>query len=547
MINTTLKGIVYFGLVIAVVGSTVGIVDAQQQPANATVDSANTTEVVKALDNLMEQNRQLEQQTQKLQQQNAELMRQVESLRSSLAGNVDSRQSRENAQPQRPGNSQAAAISQAPAKQSTVVAQTTQGQQTPKTPPDTDPNQSDVVEAKPVRKTWGEYTPNFGYKVASTEKGDMSISIYTYARYLNQKLLTSSTTNAFGQPILINRRQDAELNKLQIKFLGWVGDPKVRYFLYAWTNNAAQGSSFYIALAGWFGYQFKKQFGLYGGVNGVPGTRSMEGNFPFWLSVDSRHIADEFFRPSYSQGFWARGELGKFRYVTMVANNLSTLGVQASQFPGRFNTFSSSLVWMPSTGEFGPGFGDFENHDRVATRLGLHFSHSDENKQSQPNTDAFENTQIRLTDGSIIFTPNLFGPGVMVTDVRYRMSSFDGGIKYRGKALEAEYFLRRLDDFRGPGTAVVPNQFDHGFQVQGSTMLKPKSLQLYIGGSKILGDFGKPWDVRIGTNYFPLKNRVLRWNSEFLYLSKSPVGYTAVPFPLGGKGWVYHTNFELAF
>jgi hypothetical protein len=202
---------------------------------------------------------------------------------------------------------------------------------------------------------------------------------------------------------------------------------------------------------------------------------------------------------------------------------------------------------MPSTGEFGPGFGDFEEHDKVATRLGLHFTHSDENKQSQPNTDAFENTQIRLTDGSIIFTPNLFGPGVTVNDVRYRMSSFDGGIKYRGNALEAEYFLRWLDDFRGPGTAVIPNQFDHGFQVQGSTMLVPKTLQLYIGGSKIFGDFGKPWDTRIGTNYFPFKNRVFRWNSEFLYLSKSPVGYTAVPFAVGGKGWVYHTNFELAF
>jgi hypothetical protein len=78
-------------------------------------------------------------------------------------------------------------------------------------------------------------------------------------------------------------------------------------------------------------------------------------------------------------------------------------------------------------------------------------------------------------------------------------------------------------------------------------MLVPKTLQLYVGGSKIFGDFGKPWDTRIGTNYFPFKNRVFRWNSEFLYTSKSPVGYTAVPFAVGGKGWAYHSNFELAF
>src|SRR5262249_10821317 len=32
-------------------------------------------------------------------------------------------------------------------------------------------------------KKWGEYTPNLGFKVANTEHGDLSISIYTYARY----------------------------------------------------------------------------------------------------------------------------------------------------------------------------------------------------------------------------------------------------------------------------------------------------------------------------------------------------------------------------
>jgi hypothetical protein len=485
-------------------------------PAQPSAQS-DTSELLKQVDRLVEQN-------DRLQQQNKELMDEIQVMRRSLAGQTRQTQPSptQPAQPQ-PGT-------------------------TPLDTGDTEPPEKDTVPSGEVRQTkWGAYTPNFGYKVASTEHGDLSISIYTYARYLNQKLLAPSTTNAFGQPINVNLRQDAELNKLQMKFLGWVMDPKLRYFLYAWTNNAAQGSQFYIALAGWTGYQFTKSFGLYGGINGIPGTRSIEGNFPFWLSVDSRHIADEFFRPSYSQGFWAKGELGRLKYTAMVANNLSTLGVQASQFPGRFNTFSGALVWMPSTGEFGQGFGDFEEHDQVATRFGIHFSRSNENKQSQPNTDAFENTQIRLTDGSIIFTPNLFGPGVTVNDVRYRMSSIDGAIKYRGNALEGEYFLRWLDDYQGPGTAVVPDQFDHGFQIQASTMLKPKTLQLYVGGSKIFGDFGKPWDLRIGTNYFPFKNRVFRWNSEFLYLAKSPVGYTAVPFAVGGKGWVYHANFELAF
>jgi hypothetical protein len=498
---------------------------AQSVSTSSAASAQTSSELLQQLDRLVEQN-------DKLQQQNKALMEEIQVMRRSLT---------QQTQPS-PGKP-----AQPPAQPAQPPPGTTE-LDTGDVEPAEAAQGAGTVPTGEIRQTkWGAYTPNFGYKVASTEHGDLSISIYTYARYLNQKLLDPSTTNAFGQPVSVNLRQDAELNKLQIKFLGWVIDPKLRYFLYAWTNNAAQGSQFYIALAGWTGYQFTKSFGLYGGVNGIPGTRSIEGNFPFWLSVDSRHIADEFFRPSYSQGFWAKGEFSRFKYTAMVANNLSTLGVQASQFPGRFNTFSGAFVWMPSTGEFGQGFGDFEEHDTVATRFGIHYTRSIENKQSQPQTDAFENTQIRLTDGSIIFTPNLFGPGVTVNDVRYRMSSIDGAIKYRGNALEAEYFLRWLDDYRGPGVAIIPDQFDHGFQVQASTMLKPKILQLYVGGSKIFGDFGKPWDLRIGTNLFPFKNRVFRWNSEFLYTSLSPVGYTAVPFAVGGKGWAYHANFELAF
>ena len=88
---------------------------------------------------------------------------------------------------------------------------------------------------------WGTYTPNFGFKVANTDHGDMSISIYSYARYLNQLGLDSTYTDAFGNVKNVQQRQDFQLKKVQIKFLGWILDPKFRYFLYAWSSNASQG------------------------------------------------------------------------------------------------------------------------------------------------------------------------------------------------------------------------------------------------------------------------------------------------------------------
>jgi len=480
----------------------------------------NASDTLKLIDRLVEQNTQLE-------KQNKELMDQIQSLRQGLTKQAEqgSKASKEEAA----GSNKTTTEYVSGDVQEGKVSAT-----------------SSSVEEGPYK--WGAYTPNLGYKVANTEHGDLNISIYTYARYLNQLGLNSTYTDAFGNVKNVQQRQDFQLQKVQIKFLGWMFDPKFRYFLYAWTSNPSQGLPAQVVVAGNLNYTFTNWFSVGAGIRSLPGTRSVEGNFPFWLGVDSRLMADEFFRPSYTSGVWAWGKITKkLDYIGMVGNNLSTLGVSAAQLDNGFNTVSTSLVWTPTTGEFGLGFGDFEHHEKLAARLGAHFTYSEENKQSQPNSEGFENTQLRLSDGSVIFTPNLFGQGVTITDATYKMTSLDAGLKYRGFSLDGEYFLRWLNHFQGPGTSAVPELFDHGVQGQVSAMVIPKLLQVYVGGSTIIGQYGQPWDFRLGTNLHPFKNRVVRWNTEFLYLHRSPVGYTALPYPVGGNGPVLHTSWELAF
>ena len=60
-------------------------------------------------------------------------------------------------------------------------------------------------------------------------------------------------------------------------------------------------------VAGNLTYTFNPHLTVGGGINSLPGVRTTEGTFPYWLGVDSRHIADEYFRPSYTTGLWARG------------------------------------------------------------------------------------------------------------------------------------------------------------------------------------------------------------------------------------------------
>jgi hypothetical protein len=44
-----------------------------------------------------------------------------------------------------------------------------------------------------------------------------------------------------------------------------------------------------------------------------------------------------------------------------------------------------------------------------------------------------------------------------------------------------------------------------------------------------------------------VSERGLRANVEWIRLWNCPVGYTAVPYPVGGDGSVFHVNIEMNF
>jgi hypothetical protein len=407
---------------------------------------------------------------------------------------------------------------------------------------------TDVETPKPQGAP--RYVPNAGFLIVESEKGEMYVRLFSYVRYLNQKGLDASYTDAFGNLKQVVQREDIQLQKFFLPFSGWFLTPKFRYYLYVWSSNPSQGDPAQVVGAGNISYVFNRYVTFGGGITSLPSVRSTEGQFPYWLTVDTRLIADEFFRGSYTSGVWVKGEIAtKFKYMAMLANNLSTLGVSASQLDNTLDTTSVMLQWLPSTGEFGlyGTFGDFDYHEKVATRVGVHYTQSTEDKQSQPGTNAIENSQIRLTDGSTIFTPDLFGPGITVERVKYRMSSVDAGVKYKGMALEGEYYWRWLSDYVGPNVGTIPDISDHGYQIQASAMLVPKVVQAYFGNSGIYGDYGDPSEVRFGANIYPVRERGFRVNAEWINVNHSPVGYTAYPMPVGANGNVFHLNLELNF
>ena len=410
---------------------------------------------------------------------------------------------------------------------------------------------TDKTGSDSVKKS-GKYIPGSGFNFVNTEDGSVNIGIFSYIRYLNQKGLDTSYTNAFGKTSTVKQRQDIQLNKVNIKFFGWVMDPDFRYLFYVWTSNTSLGQVSQVVVAGNLQYKINNNFNFGAGISSLPGVRSTSGNFPYWLPVDNRLIADEFFRPSYTTGVWANGDITDgLNYNLMAGNNLSQFGVDAGQLNNGLRTFSGMIRWLPTTGEFGRSnaYGDFEDHKKAATLLAGHFTYSEENKESQPKSDQFENVQLRLSDGSIIFTSDLFGNGITINDAVYKMTSIDAGIKYEGFALEGAYYWRWLSNFTGTGTDSLGFNIltDNGFQVMASYMILEKKLQFYTTLSQVFGNYGNPWDARVGFNVFPWKNQAFRWNLEYIQIYRSPVGALSLPYTVGATGGIFNMDFMVNF
>jgi hypothetical protein len=275
------------------------------------------------------------------------------------------------------------------------------------------------------------------------------------------------------------------------------------------------------------------------GINALPGTRSLLGSHPFWLAPD-RVMADEYFRPGFTGGAFFGGTLPKrINYQAMIGNNISQLGVSSSELT-RDLAGAVSIWWLPTTGEFGPrgGFGDYEWHERLAVRIGTAGTHSREDRAAQLEQPSPDNTQIRISDGLLLFQTGALAEGVTVRQADYNLSAADIGFKYRGIFLQAEMYHRWLGTFSTDGPVPDSSLYDRGYYVVGSFFPIKKKLELYTGTSQIYGAFNRAWSVIGGANLYPADTRYFRVNLNALRVHRSPVGSVFGYYAAGLHGYV---------
>lgn len=389
-------------------------------------------------------------------------------------------------------------------------------------------------EPKPI-ESWGSIEPGNGFLVGRTDFGELYITAYALLRYINQLPPGQTFVDHLGRTRDVDPRHDIYGHRIMVHLKGWLGLQKLRYQITFWTVNATDQDSLFAAI----GYQFHRKFSLYGGLNGLPGSRTLLGSHPYWLGHD-RVMADEFFRPYFTHGVWATGEvLPGLWYTGMVGNNLSALGTTAAQLTRDF-AYGASVWWMPTTGEFGPNgsFDDYEHHEELATRFGISGSASREDRFSENATAIPDNNTLKLADSVNLFERGSLAPDVTVQQSDYRVLSLDAALKYRGIFVGASYFQRWLGDFEADGPLPVDSIVDRGFYVQAAFYPVRAKLELYGATSWVFGDDDAGFDTSHeylgGANWFVARSRDLRVNAQLIRIDRSPVS-SSFGYYIGGQ------------
>ena len=315
--------------------------------------------------------------------------------------------------------------------------------------------------------------------------GELAISAYGVVRYMDQTPGAQTFVDHLGNERPIDGRNDMFPHRIIVYLKGWLADPKLVYNVFFWTVNPTDQGAIFINL----GYQFSRKFSLYAGINGNPGTRSLQGSHPYWLGHD-RVMADEFFRPYFGSGVWAQGEaFAGFWYnahdrqqqqrarrhgvATGSSLHHRRLGVVDADDEGVRPARRLRRLGMAREG------GDaLRRLDDAEPRAALH-RHDDRSPA---------NTTLRLADSVNVFDAGALAPGVTVDQVDFRILSFDAGMKYSGFFLQTEIYHRWLDNFDADGRLPVSSILDRGFYVQGAFYPLPKKLELYGATSQIFGD-----------------------------------------------------------
>jgi len=374
-----------------------------------------------------------------------------------------------------------------------------------------------------------------GFPVALYLSGFMQVRWFEFARSVTNWTSAAplnpqnpSRTNP------VNNINTFEINRFFITTEGYVSDEAIPFSISLF-GTTDYGNNSAITPLGSVGYKFNDHLSVFGGVTFVASTREWSTSSRWVMGVD-RSMANTFFRPSYSPGVEFSGDFldGELTWRGGVWNSIdgSLAGVNRN---GTSMAWAGILTWEP-WGKFGLGYSDMEIHEEAAWRIGCSGVHALSQAVEATNGNNPEDTIVRLSDGTPIATAGALGPGSQVDQFRLQMATIDAGWKYRGTAINFEYYWRLLDDFAGTGDFQQQSLFDQGGLAYVSFCVVPRKYEVYGRSSAVTGLYGTGQEYGGGFNWYLKKSRQSKLTLEALYYNRSPADNTLYPYRAGYSG-----------
>jgi hypothetical protein len=359
----------------------------------------------------------------------------------------------------------------------------------------------------------------------------------TQFRYLNTLATNYTFTDHLGNVLPVAKRNDLNVNREMFTFAGYMFDKRLTYGLFAWTS----ATTTQVVVSGNISWRFGKALTVNTGYWGVPGSRTLTFTFPFFTQPE-RSLADNFFRPGFTQGIWFTGEpLKRLNYFVFIGNGLNTLTISASKLDTSL-VYAGSFWWEP-LGPYGPEgrprnmYDDYFESEKPVIRVGFSYTRAREDRFSDLDQNNPENTSMHNSDGVLTFATGAFAPGVTLNLATYRMLAIDGGIKWRGLAVNGQYYSRWLDNFVADGPLPLASTFDRGYEASASYFVVPKKFMLEARTSGVIGQFGNSSEYAGGFKWYFVPTQRVWLQGEALRIYKSSYGSTITPYTAGMTGW----------
>ena len=371
---------------------------------------------------------------------------------------------------------------------------------------------------------------------------EMKVRARMQFRYVGFSRDTPTWTDNAGVTRPVEIRNDFEIERGRLEFIGFFFDPALQYYINIDAdtddNHDAKFHDF------WVNYEFSDSFDLYVGKAFVPGSRE-------WLGGSTRtHLADRsmsttFFRPDRTIGVWAIGEpFEDWHYRIMIGNGFNTTDRKPSEVDDKF-MYAGSFWWEP-LGSFGKGFADLDHRDDLVVRFGTSIVYASQTPHDDGRPQAEENF-VRLSDGTRLIDPGALAPGVTVNEFDILLWAVDASAKFGGWGVHGEYYFRWIDNFDGTGGAIpYDTLYTDGFYLDVGKMIVHDRLELVGRISTVDGLFGDSWEYAGGVNWYLNGKHSNKITFDVTVLDGSPTRNSGPNFEAGMDGILYRLQWQAA-